>query len=505
MRDYHFLSNTFDSDILPAIVVVEDDASFANLTKIYFQKFFKCDVFVFSSPEECLQFLGASESFRENRSFCLVTDISFEGNSFDGLLLIDWLKEKNFNFVSIVMTGFASIETAINATKKGVFHYLTKPFDLEVLKNLVVDAFRSLGTTDFSQILTHGQELPKKSIQTTSYKLEEPTEDDLFCQMIGRSKKMRDVFARIQKVASSNSTVLINGPSGTGKELIAQAIHRESARNHAPVVSINCGAIPSDLLESELFGHEKGAFTGAVSTRKGRFEIADHGTLFLDEIGDMPLLLQVKLLRVLQNRMIERVGGNEALPVDVRIIAATHRDLEASVVNGDFREDLFYRLNVIPITVPALRERKEDIPLLISYFLKKYASADGRNRVKFEDDSLEALMNYAWPGNVRELENLVERLVILKGGHSIKLTDLPSKFIDGTKSPDCYSDLLELPEEGIDLKRTLSNIEDSLINQALEKTKGNKNQASKLLQLNRTTLIEKMKKKNLAFHEGPNL
>jgi DNA-binding NtrC family response regulator len=314
--------------------------------------------------------------------------------------------------------------------------------------------------------------------------------------MVGRSKQMKQVFERIKKVASSDSTIFISGPSGTGKELVANALHNLSNRKAHNMVSVNCGAIPSELLESELFGHEKGAFTGAISSRKGRFEMAHRGSIFLDEIGDMPLLLQVKILRVLQNRVIERVGSNDTTEIDVRIITATHRNLEEAVSEGNFREDLYYRLNVIPIKIPALKERREDIPLIISYFLSKFVSADLRNNIEFDDETLESLISYDWPGNVRELENLIERLVILKGGSLIKISDLPTKFIKlTTPHVDSYKSLINLPNEGVDLKQLLSNIEDSLINQALEATGGNKNQASKLLFMNRTTLIEKMKKK----------
>jgi transcriptional regulator with PAS, ATPase and Fis domain len=314
--------------------------------------------------------------------------------------------------------------------------------------------------------------------------------------MVGRSKQMKQVFERIKKVASSDSTIFISGPSGTGKELVANALHNLSTRKTHNMVSVNCGAIPSELLESELFGHEKGAFTGAISSRKGRFEMAHRGSIFLDEIGDMPLLLQVKILRVLQNRVIERVGSTETTEIDVRIITATHRNLEEAVQQGNFREDLYYRLNVIPIKIPALKERREDIPLMISYFLSKFVSADLRNNIEFDDETLELLISYDWPGNVRELENLIERLVILKGGSLIKVADLPAKFLKISPTHvESYKSLINLPEEGVDLKQLLSDIEDSLINQALDVTGGNKNQASKLLFMNRTTLIEKMKKK----------
>ncbi|MFW5887519.1 MAG: sigma-54 interaction domain-containing protein, partial [Bacteriovoracia bacterium] len=291
---------------------------------------------------------------------------------------------------------------------------------------------------------------------------------------------------------------LITGASGTGKELVANSIHVLSQRTNERKISVNCGAIPSELLESELFGHIKGAFTGAISNRIGRFEAANGGTIFLDEIGDMPLLLQVKLLRVLQNRQIEPVGGNRPIDVDVRIIAATHRDLDKAVQEKKFREDLYYRLNVIPIKLPLLKERREDIPLLISHFLNRFVSADGSNNLRFTEDALELLIGYDWPGNVRELENLIERLVILRGGNLIKPEDLPAKiYRNNPMATSFYRNIFELPEDGVDLKQVLSDIEDSLIEQALSKTGGNKNQASKLLQLNRTTLIEKMKKKNL--------
>lgn len=328
------------------------------------------------------------------------------------------------------------------------------------------------------------------------YKIEAPGPDDVFCGMVGRSKQMKQVFERIKKVAASDSTVFVSGPSGTGKELVANALHNLSARKSHNMVSVNCGAIPSELLESELFGHEKGSFTGAISARKGRFELAHRGSIFLDEIGDMPLLLQVKILRVLQNRVIERVGSTETTEIDVRIITATHRNLEDAVAEGNFREDLYYRLNVIPIKIPALKERREDIPLLISYFLSKFVSADLRNNIEFDDEALDLLISYDWPGNVRELENLIERLVILKGGSLIKVSDLPAKFMKVVpQDVESYKELITLPGSGVDLKQLLSDIEDSLINQALDVTGGNKNQASKLLSMNRTTLIEKMKKK----------
>ncbi len=514
MNDFQFLMTNFDQDTtkassveLPNVYIVEDDQLLGQTIKKYIEKKLNLKVFYFTSPSECLIELDKkikTETVVNQKPFCLLTDISFEVGGSDGLLLIDLLKERGHQFVSIVMTGFASIETAINATKKGVFHYLTKPFELEVLNDLLLKAMTkklnvklNLPTEMKPNINFDNPENKFESLASQKLKIEAPGPEDIFCGMVGRSKQMKQVFERIKKVANTESTVFISGPSGTGKELVANALHNLSHRKSHNMVSVNCGAIPSELLESELFGHEKGAFTGAISSRKGRFELAHRGSIFLDEIGDMPLLLQVKLLRVLQNRTIERVGSTETMDIDVRIITATHRNLEDSVSQGNFREDLYYRLNVIPIKIPALCERREDIPLLISFFLSKFVSADGRNSIEFDDEALEMLISYDWPGNVRELENLIERLVILKGGNTIKAHDLPTKLIkhNAENTIHSYSHLITLPQDGVDLKQLLSDIEDSLINQALELTSGNKNQASKLLALNRTTLIEKMKKK----------
>lgn len=506
-NEFEFKSKT------PQIYLVEDDVVLGKTLQKFLEKKLLAEIHLFHSPTQCLLALDEQKRQQEQKgatpvTFCLITDISFEVGGADGLLLIDLLKEKGHNFVSIVMTGFASIETAITATKKGVFHYLTKPFELDVLAELTQKAFKKIGhefeffeplrAQASAQVEVQSSDEPSSAVITSAFKIEPPRDEDMFCGMIGRSKLMKNVFERIKKVAASDSTVLITGPSGTGKELVSNALHHLSQRSAGPKVSVNCGAIPSELLESELFGHVKGAFTGAISNRKGRFELADKGSIFLDEIGDMPLLLQVKLLRVLQGREIEAVGSTQTTPIDVRIITATHRDLEKAVEDGNFREDLYYRLNVIPIKVPALAERREDIPLLISYFLSRFVSADGRNNLEFDAEALELLMTYEWPGNVRELENLMERLVILRGGSRISAKDLPAKFFRSSPHQMMnYESLVNLPDVGLDLKKTLSDIEDALIMQALDRTSGNKNQASKLLHMNRTTLIEKMKKKGL--------
>ena len=511
MDDINFLHNSFEQKIQkpitftdedemeefglnPRIFIVEDDKVLGLSIKKYLMKTLNCEVELFTNSMDCLSRLMGDPA--RTKPFCLITDISLEHGG-DGLLLIDNLKDKGFNFVSIAMTGFASIETAISATRKGVYHYLTKPFELENLQKLVIEAINKKLGIGLSQLKSEVDSVSKFN-RPSNLRIEKPSEDDIFCHMIGRSKVMKEVFERIQKVALTESTVLVTGPSGTGKELVAHAIHELSSRGRRNKVSVNCGAIPRDLLESELFGHVKGSFTGAISNRKGRFELADKGSIFLDEIGDMPHMLQVKLLRVLQSRTIEPVDSTDTITIDTRVIAATHRDLEKMVSEGKFREDLFYRLNVIPIKIPALKERREDIPLLISYFVDRFSSADRSNEISFSDKALEMLLSYDWPGNVRELENIIERLVILRGGNEILPEDLPAKiFRHNPLATDHYKHIFELPEEGVDLKRVLSDIEDSLILQALSFTGGNKNQASKLLNLNRTTLIEKMKKKAL--------
>ncbi|HLW58266.1 MAG TPA: sigma-54 dependent transcriptional regulator, partial [Bacteriovoracaceae bacterium] len=356
MDDLKFLHQTLEGNatsVFPPIVIVEDDKLLGLSLKKFLEQSLKLKVELFTSSEDCL--MNFARHHPKQSPFCLISDISLEQGS-DGLLLIDILREKGFEFVSIVMTGFASIETAIAATKKGVYHYLTKPFELDVLKRLVVEAIQTRLASKLPD-LSESEGLfaeGSKGRPQGKHRLERPSVEDMYEGMVGRSKLMKEVFDRINKVAASDSTVLIMGPSGTGKELVARAIHKKSHRASKNRVSVNCGAIPSELLETELFGHVKGAFTGAISGRKGRFELADGGTIFLDEIGDMPLLLQVKLLRVLQEKQIEIVGSNETLDVDVRVIAATHKDLEKAVAEGKFREDLFYRLNVIPIRIPAL-------------------------------------------------------------------------------------------------------------------------------------------------------
>ena len=330
---------------------------------------------------------------------------------------------------------------------------------------------------------------------------------ELFRSLVGTSRRVNQVRHMIEQVAPTEATVLILGESGTGKEVVARNIHYQSARREAPFVPINCGAIPQELLESELFGHEKGAFTGAISARQGRFEMAEGGTLFLDEIGDMPLPMQVKLLRVLQEKTFERVGSNKSISTDVRIIAATHRDLEDHIKDGRFREDLFYRLNVFPIEMPPLRDRIEDIPMLITELIARIEH-EKRGSVRLTPAAVMALCQYKWPGNVRELANLMERLAILYPFGVVDVKDLPDKFRgDLNSTTPVYTEMPEivlpaisqapdarLPREGINLKEHLSNMEVSLIRQALDEADGVVAHAAKLLNMRRTTLVEKLRK-----------
>lgn len=317
-----------------------------------------------------------------------------------------------------------------------------------------------------------------------------------FLGIIGGSHVMREVFQLIQKVADSDSTVLISGETGTGKGLAAKAIHCCSQRKDKPFIAINCGAIPENLLESELFGHVKGSFTGATANKVGKFERAHGGTLFLDEIGDMSPDLQVKLLKVLEEGEFEPVGGSRTIKVDVRIVAATHRDLDEEVQKGAFREDLFYRLFVIPIQLPALRQRRTDIPLLVGEFLKNFNAKNSRHIEGVTQEALQVLMNHSWPGNVRELKNMIERIVVLKGEGHITARDLPGKM-KGAPSAIPAVPAVEITDEGLSLNTAVTEFEKALIVQTLEKTKWVKNQAAKLLQLNRTTLVEKIKRHRL--------
>jgi transcriptional regulator with GAF, ATPase, and Fis domain len=325
--------------------------------------------------------------------------------------------------------------------------------------------------------------------------LEKLKDEYRFNDIIGQSDKMKDVFRLVEKVADCDSTILITGETGTGKGLVARAVHKNSKRKNKPFIAINCGAIPENLLESELFGHVRGAFTGATTSKSGKFELADGGTIFLDEIGDMSPDLQVKVLKVLEEGEFEQVGGSKTIHVDVRIIAATHRDLAEEVQKGNFRDDLFYRLYVIPLDLPSLRERKSDIPFLVSYFMDNSNRNNNRKVDGITKEALDLMTHYSWPGNVRELKNMVERMVVLKAEGQITSKDLPAEL--KTTSRYEATGVIEISDEGICLNSAVTEFEKALILQSLEKTKWVKNKAAKLLQLNRTTLVEKIKRHQL--------
>lgn len=405
----------------------------------------------------------------------------------DGLELMTQLKATHPNLQVIILTGFGSIETAILATKNGAFHFVTKPFNVDELMSLSEKALQQ-------------KHLQQENVQLRT----ELRRKYQFDNIIGDSEAVHSVLDLIEKVADSDSNVLVTGESGTGKELVAKALHYNSSRTNKPFIPINCSAIPGELLESELFGHVKGAFTGAIANRLGRFEMADDGTIFLDEIGDMNLALQAKILRVLQDRKFEPVGSSKTISTDVRVIAATNINLEKAVEEGRFREDLYYRLNVIPIHIAPLRERRTDIALLLHHFMHHFNKTKDRNLTGFSIDSLEVLNHYEWPGNIRELENLVERLAIIKGSGQIEISDLPQKYLNKSQPQTTkkQTNLFDIPEDGVDFNMAVDNYENALIVQALEKTGWNRNQAAMLLRLNRTTLVEKIKKKGLRQSEA---
>ncbi|HEY5468522.1 MAG TPA: sigma-54 dependent transcriptional regulator [Coriobacteriia bacterium] len=374
----------------------------------------------------------------------------------DGMEVLRRLRAKGETFPVIMLTAHGNVETAVEAMKAGATEYLTKPFDLEELKLSIDKAIRISELS--AEVERLRDELDKESgIEG----------------FVAADPHMVEILGTVEKVATTNATVMIYGESGTGKELIARAIHRLSPRGTKPFVEVHAGALPETLLESELFGYEKGAFTGAVMSKPGRFEMANGGTLFLDEVGDISLGVQVKLLRVLQERRFERLGGTRSIDVDVRVVAATNRDLQQLIADGSFREDLFYRLNVVPITLPPLRQRSGDVPRLVAHFLEKYNAGSKT----IGNDAMEALVRYPWPGNIRELENTIERIVILSSSDEVGLDDLPAEVRSGTAPSAAKTRGFELPEEGIDLEE----VEMHFIEQALDRSGGNASKAAKLV------------------------
>jgi two-component system response regulator PilR (NtrC family) len=436
------------------VLVVDDEPSMVDFLAVLFEGEGH-QVSVASSVE------GARQAILATDFDLVLSDILMpDGN---GLELLREIKARSPQTAVIMMTAYTSHKSAIEAMKHGAFNYLSKPFDVEELKILARGALEKLHLESENTYLK--RELEQK------YQ---------FSNIVGRGPRMQEVFSLVDRVAKTSSTVLIRGESGTGKELVAKAIHYASARRDRRFLSINCGALPENLLESELFGHEKGAFTGAVRDKKGLFQEADQGTVFLDEIGEMTPAMQVKLLRALQDRKIRRVGGNREEPVDVRIIAATNQDLQLQIQAGQFREDLFYRINVIPIHLPPLRQRREDIPLLVEFFLRKYSQTLGQPVRPISVEAMKVLEAYEWPGNVRELENSIERALALATSDRLTTRDLPPHLLQHESR---LTEELVLPEGGLDLESHLDAIRRLLMEQALERTTGVQTAAAELLKM----------------------
>ncbi|MDE3181395.1 MAG: sigma-54-dependent Fis family transcriptional regulator [Acidobacteriota bacterium] len=451
---------------MSAILIVEDEAKMRRLLELSLA----ADGYAMrqaSDAEAGLKLL------RQDQIDLVITDLKLPG--MDGLEFLAAVKRFDAHMPVVVMTAFGTIETAVEAMKAGASDYILKPFSLEEIKLIVK------------------KELNLRRLQEENRSLrEELGKRYEFKNIIARSAKMQEVLAVVERVAPGNATVLLGGESGVGKDMIARAIHQHSRRSSGPWVKINCAAIPENLLESELFGYERGAFTGAIASKPGKFELADKGTIFLDEIGDVPPSIQVKLLRVLQEREFERLGGTKTLKVDVRLVAATNRDLRAALEQGAFREDLYYRLNVVPINIPPLREHKEDIPDLVRHFLTRYANEAGKEITSVTPEAMKLLLDFHWPGNVRELENIIERAVALSDGPQLGAGDIRLDLSPSRPSATGASDAFLPPGT------TLEQYEDEIIREALRRANGNKSQAARLLGLSRNTLRYRLTKIGVA-------
>jgi len=449
---------------LNRILVVDDEQSMRELLSIMLRKE-GYEVVTADNGEKALKAV-------QNDIFDLViTDLKMP--QMDGMTLLKAVKESSPDTIVIIITAFGTTEGAEKARLLGAYDYIGKPFNNDEIKLVIQNA------------------LEKGHLRKENILLKREIESRMgFENFIGKSEPMQRIFSLIRQVADTKSTVLITGESGTGKELVARALHAQGSRNAHPFVTVNCGALPETLLESELFGYMKGSFTGAVANKQGLFETANGGTIFLDEISTMTPALQVKLLRVLQEREFKRVGGTADIKVDVRVIAATNRELLADVNKGLFREDLYYRLNVILITVPPLRERKDDIPYLVEYFLGR--SAPGKKAKKITPEAMKLLLNYRWPGNVRELENTIERLVILTAGDIITVEHLSESLKNASSGTELIP--LDIPESGIDLESLLQNAERTMLYKALDKAGGVKTEAAKLLGLSFRSFRHRLQK-----------
>ncbi len=433
--------------VKPTILVIEDEEKHRRVIGLHLSST-GYDVKAVGTAEEALKLAAEVD--------LVLTDLKLPG--MDGLAFLEQLRATDAQTPVIVMSAFGTVEIAVEAMKKGAVDFLPKPFSLDHLTVVVEKAL------EVRKLRTENRELREALGQRYQFE-----------NIIGRSAAMQDIFATITRVAPTRATMLLAGESGVGKDMIARAIHHHSPRRERPFVKINCTAIPENLMESELFGYEKGAFTGANTSKPGKFEQADTGTVFLDEIGDVPASIQVKLLRVLQEREFERLGSNKTMHTDVRVVAATNVDLRAALEQGTFREDLYYRLNVVPLNIPPLRERKEDIPYLVEHFAKKFGGEIG-------EGALERLMSYHWPGNVRELENVVERSVLLANGPRVEASDIRIDTLQRSRPAAATGDHF-LPEG-----MTLDDYEQSIIREALKRADGNKSQAARMLGLTRNAL-----------------
>ncbi|MDT8420982.1 MAG: sigma-54 dependent transcriptional regulator [Desulfuromonadales bacterium] len=432
------------------ILVVDDEASMRELLVIMLRR-------EGYHVDEACDGAAALEKLQSDTFDLIISDIKMPRVS--GIELLRSIREQELDIVVMMITAFSTTEEAVEAMKLGAYDYITKPFKNDEIRLVVRNALER------SRLSHENRSLKKALGQKFS-----------FDTLIGKSPAMERLYSLIERIAQSQVSVLVTGESGTGKELVARAIHFNSARKDAPFVAINCGAIPENLIESELFGHEKGAFTGADQRKEGLFETANGGTLFLDEIGELPTMMQVKLLRVLQEREFRRVGGTRNLPLDIRLVSATNKDFEEEVREGRFREDLFYRLNVVRVELPPLRERREDIPLLLNHFYQKLT---GETHLPISGDALQRLLDYDWPGNIRELENLVERCLVLGWQKELTADCLPAQFVGSQLGVQGV--LQDIPDEGMDLENYLGDIEKKLLLSALEKSRGVRKQAAKLL------------------------
>jgi len=452
-------------------VVVADDEESARISLGQILREDGYQVSLAADGEEALRLVAAEQPD------VLLTDLKMPG--MDGQELLSRVRQGYPEVAVVIMTAHGTIRSAVEALRQGAEDYLTKPVDVEEVEYLL------------DQVLKR-----RKLISETRLLRERLDEKYRFENIIGHSPEMLEVFRLVEQVAPTQASVLITGESGTGKELIAQAIHQRSQRREAPFIKVSCAALPETLLESELFGHERGSFTGALARRAGRFEIAAGGTVFLDEVGDIPLGMQVKLLRFLQDHQFERVGGNQTLTVDVRVITATHRDLQAFIKEGKFREDLYYRLNVIEIPLPPLRSKLQDIPLLTDFFLKKYSAANGKEIKAVSDEVLSALMAYAWPGNVRELEHALERAVILSRGDEMDLSLFPT--LPRTAQPS------RMAKKPVSPGATMEEIEREAILRTLESVGGSTSRAAAVLKISPRTIQYKLKEyRNRSVAEAP--